>query len=226
MKCIFEPCSGKNDLVKSTEYVIDKIIVISKEKDDDIYKEIEKFVSENENHSLYYHKSCYCSYTSASRNCSDSRKRKAPCSSIPDRVTKSQVHKFTREDFKVNCFLCGEKCSEKDKKNPKRWRPWCLCDKEPLDKYSTNFKDTLLDICGQKDDEWGKQVEIRLRAVTSSLPAFDGRYHRDCYNKFYKIPKKSTNADSCKLIISNLIQAVVNHITTHKSTTTWTITEL
>ena len=49
MKCIFEPCSGKKDLVKCTAYVIDKIIVISKEKDDDIYKEIEKFVSENEN---------------------------------------------------------------------------------------------------------------------------------------------------------------------------------
>ena len=127
---------------------------------------------------------------------------------------------------KVNCFLCGEKCSEKDKKNPKRWRSWCLCEKEPLDKYSTNFKDTLLDICGQRDDDCGKQVEIRLRAVTSSLPAFDGRYHRDCYNKFYKIPKKSTNADSCKLIIANSIQAVVNHITTHKSTTISTITEL
>ena len=43
MKCIFEPCSGKKDLVKCTAYVIDKIIVTSKEKDN-IYKEIEKFV--------------------------------------------------------------------------------------------------------------------------------------------------------------------------------------
>ena len=79
----------------------------------------------------------------------------------------------------------------------------------------------LLEICESRHDDWSKAVNVRLQDVATTLPAYDGRYHVDCYNAFRKI---STN--SSKPLIEEPLQHVVNHINTNSSTSTWTVGEL
>ena len=43
----------------------------------------------------------------------------------------------------------------------------------------------ILARCKQRDDAWGMEVEGRVQSALSDLHAEDGRYHRDCYAKFY-----------------------------------------
>ena len=48
-----------------------------------------------------------------------------------------------------------------------------MCEKEtPGNQLS--FKDHLLDICDQRGDDWSNEVNVRLQAVATSLPAYDG----------------------------------------------------
>ena len=75
-------------------------------------------------------------------------------------------------------------------------------------------------------NDWSRQVFVCLQAVSTSLPAYDGRYHSDCLKSFRNIPKNSTNSISSKPLIEEPLQVVVNHIKSNKCTATWTIAEL
>ena len=52
-----------------------------------------------------------------------------------------------------------------------------------------SFKDVLLDVCEQRNDKWGREVEIRINGAHSDLPAADAQYHKKCYDAFMVIPK-------------------------------------
>ncbi len=230
-KCLFSPSNGKSEWMKCKENAINKILMCSKNRGDDIYKQIDtlklsKQVNDsdsNENTFLWCHKGCYCSYTSATRN-QGSRKRPASCPPPSERVLKSHVPAFSREDFKTRCFLCTKLCIPKDCKHPDRWHPWSVCEKEVSGCVS--FKDTLLDICDQRQDSWSKEVFVRLQAVSTSMPAYDGRYHVDCMNSFRHIPKDSTNSAFNQPMIDISIKAVVNHMNKVSKALTCTVTEL
>ena len=220
--CIFHPCQGKkNDLITSKEDGIATIRSVSLDKDDRIHELLE------DKSSIWCHKSCYCSYTSKSRNITYTpKKRKASVSSPYERVLKSMVPQFSREDFKSKCFICAKNCLPRDPKNPKRWKKWSVCENENLSNDTKSFKDTLLDVCDQRQDDWSQQVFVHLQAVATSLVAYDGRYHKLCYDTFVKVPKKSTDADSSKPLIDAPTAAVVSHIKSNKCFATWTIAEL
>ena len=111
-------------------------------------------------------------------------------------------------------------------KNRNKWRVFSVCEKEYLKNDNISFKDRLLDICDQRQDNWSKEVFVRLQAVMTTLVAYDGRYHKNCYDNFRKVPKKSINADSSKPLIDAPTVAVVNHINYNKSFATWTTGEL
>ena len=70
IKCIFHPCSGRiNDLNKYKELGIKKNILCSKDKGDNIHVKLEHILNCVDQESMIWsHKSCYCSYTSSSRN--------------------------------------------------------------------------------------------------------------------------------------------------------------
>jgi hypothetical protein len=142
-QCIFMPCSGK-DWKKCKKKGLETIIRISKDKGDRYHGAIQDKISRaSETDSdlfLWCHKSCYSTYTSSSRNDyspappKKGKKRPASCPAPGERLLKSQVPSFTRDDFKSKCFLCTQQCQPKDPKNPKRWRNWRTCEKETLER--------------------------------------------------------------------------------------------
>ena len=46
------------------------------------------------------------------------------------------------------------------------------------------FKEVILDVCKNRNDEWALQVEVRLQGAISDLHAADARYHDDCRTNF------------------------------------------
>lgn len=110
--CLFGPCNASGALQTFKTVAVQKIIATSKVKKDELYKTMS-------GSDILAHKSCYCSYTSKSRNI-ELAKRKSTLidHGVPKRLLKSQCSDFV---FKRDCLLCGEECKPKDSKNPHSW---------------------------------------------------------------------------------------------------------
>ena len=103
-------------------------------------------------------------------------------------MLKSRV-KESNFDFKKLCLFCGKECLPKDPKHPDRWDEVKQCEKLPIKdsrggELGRNFKTVVEDICDQWQDEWGREVALRLCKVQTDLPAYDCQYHSRCYHKF------------------------------------------
>jgi hypothetical protein len=85
-----------------------------------------------------------------------------------------------------------------DPKHPERWRKVRLCQTADRGFHST-FKEVILDACAQRNDDWAKQVEVRLQGAISDLHAADGRYHADCSSKF--MTPRAVKAAAAKSVI-------------------------
>ena len=46
------------------------------------------------------------------------------------------------------------------------------------------FKEAILDVCDQRNDELAHQVYIRVQGAVSDLHAADAQYHKDCHDSF------------------------------------------
>ena len=67
---------------------------------------------------IFSHKSCYCKYTSKSRNNEQKKRTEALTHTVVSRrLLKSPCSDFV---FKRDCLLCGNVCKMKDSKNPHR----------------------------------------------------------------------------------------------------------
>lgn len=86
-----------------------------------------------------------------------------------------------------------------------------------------------------RKDTWAQQVFVRLQAVVITLPAYDSRYHTDCYNKFCKVKQNAytMEVNDIQQQRSQEIEAtqepllhVVDHIDSNSAVATWTATEL
>ena len=102
--CLFSPCSGSGELQTFKTEAVQKIAATSKEKRDNRFTTLSAS-------QILAHKSCYCSYTSRSRNYEQS-KRKTPLNDpgVAKRLFRSQSTDF---DFKRDCLLCGDVCKPK-----------------------------------------------------------------------------------------------------------------
>ena len=92
------------------------------------------------------------------------------------RLLKSQCNDVV---FKRDCLLCGNVCKMKDNNNPHRW--------VQVRQYKTvnrgsaiTFKQSLENLCDEREDLWGNEVTARL----SDLHTADARYHVPSYNRF------------------------------------------
>ena len=87
-------------------------------------------------------------------------------------------------DFKQQCFYCGEACAlTPSKTNSSRWRRSYLC--RTADRGTTKtFKETVMEICRQRNDKWAQEVQVRLEGAVSDLHAADAHYHDGCRKKF------------------------------------------
>ena len=139
----------------------------------------------NQKTSIWCHPGCYSTFTSKSRNTPS--KRKASLPSVSERVLKSKVPQFSREDFKSKCFLCTNECKPKDPKNPTSWKKWSVCEKEYLNKNNTSFKDVLLNICDERQDDW-TNFYIILPSIHCQYQAkLEEIIHRATYNPVWRL---------------------------------------
>ena len=92
---------------------VQKILATSKAKRDELYKTL------SETEIIFAHKSCYCKYTSKSRN-NEQKKRKDALAHtvVSKRLLKTKCSDFV---FKRDCLLCGNVCKMKDSNNPHMW---------------------------------------------------------------------------------------------------------
>ena len=87
--------------------------------------------------------------------------------------------------FKEHCLFCGETCvREKDKKNPKRWRPADSCREIGCAGGKKSLKQSILEACERRQDELSDVVRQRVDSAISDLHAADARYYVNCRNNF------------------------------------------
>ena len=172
-ECLFSPCNVQGALQTFKTVAVQKIVATSKAKRDELFKTL----SETE---IVAHKSCYCKYTSKSRNSEQKRRKDTLAHTVVSkRLLKSQCSDFV---FKRDCLLCGNVCKMKDSKNPHRWVDVRPC--KTVNRGSAiTFKQQLENICDEREDQWGNEVAARLSGVID-LHAADAQYHVPCYNRF------------------------------------------
>ena len=75
-------------------------------------------------------------------------------------------------------MLCGEIYSMKPHpENPKRWRKAKLCRTADQEQNQKSFKEAFLQNCVQRNDQWSKDVHVRVKGAVSHLHAW---YTRKC----------------------------------------------
>lgn len=162
---------------------IQSIINASIKRGDTLPTDLEFNIRENSDFTVQCHRSCVSSYTSKHKiGRALQKQQKSPSEQPPaKRTRRSQSQsEFT---FQTHCIFCGEKCAEqKDYRNPGRWRPVSRC--RTIGSTDKNFKETILQVCRDRNDQWAKDVELRVLGAVSDLHAADARYHRDCRPSF------------------------------------------
>ena len=170
---------------------IHTLIQRSRERgDNDIQVKLQSILdSQGDESTLNCHKTCYCVYTSKTnvdRHIAKKRKNDSStseCQPQEVRVRRSQLPTF---QFNKHCLICGKDCVPKDVRHPARWERVIQCETSDRPGH-TPFKDVLLDVCEQRNDDWGRAVEIRIKGALTDLPAADAQYHKKCY-EFHNHP--------------------------------------
>jgi len=186
--CIFckEDGSKKELSVAGTDR-IQTIIESSKRRFDDLHEDLETRLLADKHLEVLCHRDCVSTYTSKSHSKRHLNKLSASKgseeTSAGKRLRRSGSTTFNF-NFRQHCLFCGEECLDIDPKHPDRWHRVVLCRTADRGEGRNTFKETLLDVCRSRHDDWGREVETRLAGAVSDLHASDGRYHTDCYKKF------------------------------------------
>lgn len=230
-KCLFDwkfNCESYTErLIESGDKRIQTIIKCSKVYNDDFYNELEEKIAVTRELTVKCHKSCvstYCSATQLERH--RKRKHQEEVSLRSPKKTRKKVNTFF--SFKEHCIFCAEECKVlKDEKNPSRWRPAYMCKEADVSGLKKSFKDSILEVCEIRKDEWAHSVRIRVLGSLSDLHAADARYHVNCRSNFMspKSIKSATRAESSEGANYVALEFVINEVTNNKSTM-WTSVEL
>ena len=117
--------------------------------------------------------------------------------------------------FQQHCIFCREDCNlERDRKNPARWKPAYLCREIEPKSDNKSLKQSLLDICDCRDDDWASTVRLRIQGAISDLHAADARYHVTCRCSFTgsravaTAAHSKTTSESDDAAFNSLIQTV------------------
>ena len=129
-------------------------------------------------HSVYFHKNCVStSKTHIQRYGSKHSQQTTPQEPQRKKIKRSDITTF---DFRGHCLFCGEECkTEVNPRHPDRWRRVVQCRTANRGEDKT-FKQGILDVCDQRNDEEAQQVRLRVQGAVSDLHAADAQYHKDC----------------------------------------------
>ena len=134
---------------------------------------------------IWCHKNCVRSYVSSKRLNRHPKRQGNETNNklaVPKRQRRSDISSFR---FLEHCLFCGLQFSiEPDLKNLARWRRAVLCRTADHGSGSKTFKQSILDKCIERHDEWAGQVRVHVEGAISDIHAADGRYHVDCMSKF------------------------------------------
>ena len=73
----------------------------------------------------------------------------------------------------------------------------------------TPFKDVLLDICDQRNDDLVRLVEIRIKGAHTDLPTADAQYHERCYDEFVAISMYTSLSSDSDVITDNALRSII-----------------
>jgi len=221
MECLFfgsdhVTCKNKGELKSATITRIETIKKKSIKRGDTLHAMLDIDVS-----NLKYHQNCMTTYISE-----EHIKRyikNHPEHSNEELNLKSPPPKRSRRslsfDWKCNCLFCGDECTNKDPKNPARWRPYFECHTSERTykngEVMPTFKEIILEVCDKRQDEWSDEVRLRISDTRclKDLHTADARYHDDCRKKFLN-PKEVDRARKddpkpyCDKGMENLIRLI------------------
>ena len=177
-------------------------------------------LSETANLTIFYHKNCVSKYTSKSNVPKYALQNVAE--ELPRKLRKSSAE----FNFKKHCLYCGEICDiVKDAKNPERWSHAFLCRSRYSEHNKKQYKEFLLDRCRARNDEWARQVTIRLEG-SLDLIAAEARYHMDCMCKFMALRNiQLTGGESEADVTDSGLEAVFSFMLENKDSL-WDSAEL
>ena len=175
--------------------------------------------------SLFAHVNCVSMFTSETHI---ARYLKALDKREDEPIIK-RSRRSTSESFcwKEHCLFCGQSCVlHKDPKHPDRWRPAYLC-KTSDRKTRPIYKDAVVEICNQRNDEWGEKVRVRLSDTRANhdLHAADARYHDDCRKNFSNYRNIAHAKKETRKVVDEAYDMVVENIKADTSKM-WTSVEL
>jgi len=187
-------CTSKREtLIESGHTRIQNIIRCSKVYGDSNLYFLEEKLANDSTLIIKCHKSCVSIYTSKTTTDRHKRKHSEPDSSdVPKEVTRRSTD-TSIFSFLQQCMFCGDQCvTEKDPKNPSRWRPAYVCRKVCTHSRQISFKQTIINTCTKRNDKWAEIVRGRIEGALSDLHAAGARYHVDCRADFF-----SENSVAC-----------------------------
>ena len=186
---IFDCSVDNSALLTGTQARIESIIVASRVRGDGFHEQLEASLHDRSStHSVYVHKNCVSTYTSKThiqRYVSKHSQQTTPEEPQRKKIKRSDITTF---DFRRHCLFCGEECkTEVEPRHPYRWRRVVQCRTANRGEDKT-FKQGILDVCDQRNDEQAHQVRLRVQGAVSDLHAADAQYHKDCEAIFMSPP--------------------------------------
>ena len=113
---------------------------------------------------IWCHKNCVCSYVSPQRLNRHLKRQGNETNTkldVPKRQRRSDISSLRVLE---HCLYCGLQCSiEPDLKNPARWRRAVLCRTADRGNGSKTFKQSILNKCNERNDEWAGQVRVHVK---------------------------------------------------------------
>jgi len=207
MNCI-DGGSASNYVAVSVE----RLLKASQQRGDGLHEQLTQ-----EHDTVYCHKNCVSTYTSKTHI---KRYLSKTSNSESEPSRKRNRRSEATFSFREHCLICGERCiSEHDGKNPGRWRRVVQCRTAGGGSKLKSFKDTILETCDQRDDEWSQEVKLRIQGAVSDLHAADAQYHKDCMSTFrgHRNVQATLNVDTDKVDIDEALELVVDDLQSEPS---------
>ncbi len=171
--CFFK-CNKVGNLASGGKSRIESVIEASIIRQDLLHLALKESLENDPKLTIRYHRACISTYTSKSHV---QRELKRSGSNESPKKKKKRRSDFGLFHFKQHCLICGEKCLPKDPRHPHRWRKIMQC-------QTKEMKDTLLQVCKQRNDTLAEEVSLRISGSVADLHAADAQYHSDCLQKF------------------------------------------
>ena len=189
-KCFFQwkfQCEKKEQpLTEAGAQRIENIIRCSRTYGDGVHEQLQDELDKNHELTIKCHRNCVSTYTSSSQLNRFSKRQKKEQDTRPPSAKKTRKATMTSGFvFQEHCLFCGEPCNlQKDPKHPDRWRPAYLCCEAISKGGKKSFKNSILEACDLRKDEWAARVRVWVEGSVSDLHAADARYHVDCRATF------------------------------------------